>query len=89
MECQRCLTGKEAKYRVYTDVIDTQSSVRSALMKPGNLELPLKCLIAAKQKITTRRWKRTLRPVRIRIQCGPVCNLLILVISVRIHCDNA
>jgi hypothetical protein len=24
MECQRCLTGKEAKYRVYTDVIDTQ-----------------------------------------------------------------
>lgn len=22
MECQRCLTGKEAKYRVYTDIID-------------------------------------------------------------------
>jgi hypothetical protein len=22
MECQRCLLGKEAKYRVYTDVID-------------------------------------------------------------------
>jgi hypothetical protein len=22
MECQRCSTGKEAKYRVYTDVID-------------------------------------------------------------------
>lgn len=22
MECQRCLTGKEAKYRVYTDMID-------------------------------------------------------------------
>ncbi len=22
MECQRCLTGKEAKYRVYTDLID-------------------------------------------------------------------
>ena len=22
MECQRCLTGKEAKYRVYSDIID-------------------------------------------------------------------
>ena len=22
MECQRCLLGKEAKYRVYTDIID-------------------------------------------------------------------
>lgn len=22
MECQRCLTGKEAKYRVHTDIID-------------------------------------------------------------------
>ena len=22
MECQRCLTGKEAKYRIYSDVID-------------------------------------------------------------------
>jgi hypothetical protein len=22
MECQRCLTGKQAKYRVYTDIID-------------------------------------------------------------------
>src|SRR5262245_43475028 len=22
MECQRCSTGKEAKYRVYTDIID-------------------------------------------------------------------
>jgi hypothetical protein len=22
MECQRCSTGKEAKYRVYSDVID-------------------------------------------------------------------
>jgi hypothetical protein len=22
MECQRCLTGKEAKYRIYTDIID-------------------------------------------------------------------
>ena len=22
MDCQRCLTGKEAKYRVYTDIID-------------------------------------------------------------------
>jgi hypothetical protein len=22
MECQRCLLGKEAKYRVYTDLID-------------------------------------------------------------------
>ena len=24
MECQRCLLGKEAKYRVYTDLIDTK-----------------------------------------------------------------
>lgn len=24
MECQRCLTGKEAKYRVYTDLIDVK-----------------------------------------------------------------
>ena len=22
MECQRCLTGKEAKYRIYSDIID-------------------------------------------------------------------
>jgi hypothetical protein len=22
MECQRCLTGKQAKYRVYTDIMD-------------------------------------------------------------------
>jgi len=22
MECQRCFTGKEARYRVYTDIID-------------------------------------------------------------------
>jgi hypothetical protein len=24
MECQRCLLGKEAKYRVYTDLMDMQ-----------------------------------------------------------------
>ena len=30
MECERCLTGEEAKYRTYTDIIDMKVCVACA-----------------------------------------------------------
>ena len=45
------MTGQEAKYRVYTDVIDIKVCGRVP-MKRGDSELPLKFLMAEQEKTT-------------------------------------
>jgi ribosome-binding protein aMBF1 (putative translation factor) len=53
MECQRCLTGKEAKYRVYTEAMDMKVCTTCA-DEARKLGIAVEVLAAKKKKITKR-----------------------------------
>ena len=51
MECQRCLTGKEAKYRIYSDIIDMKVCAACAdETRRLGLDLPLNLLRTGSKK---------------------------------------
>lgn len=67
MECQRCLTGKEAKYRVYTDIIDLKVCEACA-DEARKLGIAVEVLDDGEKKPRMRYGKAILGPSLIQLQ---------------------
>ena len=66
MECQRCLLGKEAKYRVYTDLIDIKVCETCA-DEARRLGIAVEPIDDGEKKPRIRQCKRILRSSFVRL----------------------
>jgi hypothetical protein len=66
MECQRCLLGKEAKYRVYTDIIDMKVCETCA-DEARRLGIAVEALDDGEKKPQIRQCKGILRSSLVRL----------------------